>query len=175
MLLCSCLLVLENQTKQTKRSSFQSINALVVPPLFLFLLFSPVPFLMYFCVSREKPCDTHNMPFWIVLSVVCRDSWLVQPFMNTARERETHTHTRTHAHVHHRPFACHAVDRHGSTALHWAAGGGHMHVCRWLLEEAQADALHTQPASGRNALHWAARNGHAEVCVCVCVFRSEEM
>ena len=44
-----------------------------------------------------------------------------------------------------------------------------MHVCRWLLEEAQADALHTQPASGRNALHWAARNGHAEVCVCVCV------
>ena len=45
------------------------------------------------------------MPFWIVLSVVCRDSWLVQPFMNSERERDTHTHTRTHAHTHTRTHA----------------------------------------------------------------------
>lgn len=55
------------------------------------------------------------------------------------------------------------VDRHGSNVLHWAAGAGHLHVCRWFVIEVNGDSSHVQPESGRNALHWAARHGHVEV------------
>ncbi|KAJ1634962.1 ankyrin repeat-containing domain protein [Pavlovales sp. CCMP2436] len=56
-----------------------------------------------------------------------------------------------------------ARDRHGSSALLWAAGGGHVAVCRFLCEECGLDALEAQRKDGRCALHWAARNGHLNV------------
>lgn len=67
-------------------------------------------------------------------------------------------------------------DRHGSNALLWAAGGGHLPVCRFLVEECgvSVDVVATASAAGRrqlrrrrNALHWAARHGHLAVCQCV--------
>lgn len=56
-----------------------------------------------------------------------------------------------------------AVDRHGSTALMWAAGGGHLEACR-VLVELGASPLAQQHKDARTAMHWAARNGHLEVC-----------
>ena len=57
---------------------------------------------------------------------------------------------------------------HGSPALLWAAGGGHLDVCVFLVEECHADPLARQQSrrsfGGRTALHWAARNGHLNVC-----------
>ena len=56
-------------------------------------------------------------------------------------------------------------DRHGSTALHWAAGGGHLPIVRWLVEDCGLDPTATvQPKDGRNALHWACRNGMLPTC-----------
>jgi ankyrin repeat protein len=55
-------------------------------------------------------------------------------------------------------------DRHGSTALLWAAGGGHLAACELLVDTAGVDAAAQQRRDGRSALHWAARNGHAAVC-----------
>eukprot|EP00039_Didymoeca_costata_P011277 m.157558 g.157558 ORF g.157558 m.157558 type:complete len:357 (+) comp15120_c0_seq10:279-1349(+) len=57
------------------------------------------------------------------------------------------------------------VDCHGSTALHWAAGCGHLEVCEYLVDVLQVNPQ--QPcekgrADGRQPLHWAARNG--QVC-----------
>lgn len=58
-----------------------------------------------------------------------------------------------------------AVDHHGNGPLHWAAGSGHLDVCKWLVEEAGvALAQQSSRHHGRTALHWAARNGHADVC-----------
>ncbi|CAE8629330.1 unnamed protein product [Polarella glacialis] len=54
-------------------------------------------------------------------------------------------------------------DRHGSNALLWAAGGGHLDICRFLVEECHLD-VHWVQKDRRNALHWAARNGHLETC-----------
>eukprot|EP01052_Picozoa_sp_SAG31_P020958 SAG31_NODE_1598_length_7798_cov_7.682167_4_plen_146_part_00 len=56
------------------------------------------------------------------------------------------------------------VDRHGSCALHWAAGSGHLCVCRWLAEDCGIAPSICQKKDGRNALHWSCRNGHLEVC-----------
>ena len=61
-----------------------------------------------------------------------------------------------------------AVDRHGSNALLWAAGGGHLACVRFLVESAGMDpekAVQSGRRSyaGRSALHWAARNGHGDV------------
>ena len=62
-----------------------------------------------------------------------------------------------------------ATDRHGSTPMIWAAGGGHLASCK-LLYCHGASVCYVQPANangrfgGRTALHWAARNGHLEVC-----------
>ncbi|CAK9106458.1 Protein VAPYRIN (MtVpy) (Protein HERMES), partial [Durusdinium trenchii] len=44
-------------------------------------------------------------------------------------------------------------DRHGSNALLWAAGGGHLELCRCLVE-ARVD-LQSRQKDHRNALHWA--------------------
>jgi hypothetical protein len=57
--------------------------------------------------------------------------------------------------------AC-AIDKHGNTALHWAAGAGHLQVVRWLLEE---EKVNVQEANkqGRTAIMWAAKNGQVEV------------
>eukprot|EP00434_Breviolum_minutum_P005569 symbB.v1.2.004912.t1/scaffold263.1/size248082/13 len=44
-------------------------------------------------------------------------------------------------------------DHHGSNALLWAAGGGHVELCRFLVE-AKVDP-HAHQKDHRNALHWA--------------------
>jgi len=54
------------------------------------------------------------------------------------------------------------VDRHGSTAMHWAAGAGHVHVAQYLLEQ-KASLIATQQKDRRQALHWAARNGRMKM------------
>lgn len=65
-----------------------------------------------------------------------------------------------------------ARDKHGSTALHYAAGSGALETCRFLLTRTVATTnvvpvdLTTIASTntGRVALHWAARNGHTEIC-----------
>ena len=52
----------------------------------------------------------------------------------------------------------HAVDKHGSTPLMWASGGGHVEVVRWLLEE-QGLRVDATNRIGRTALHWACKTG----------------
>lgn len=71
-------------------------------------------------------------------------------------------------------------DRHGSSALHWAAGGGHLDIVRYLIEGDARDAASASDAAladpcmraarsrlarddGKTPLHWAARNGHVAV------------
>jgi ankyrin repeat protein len=54
-------------------------------------------------------------------------------------------------------------DHHGSTALMWAAGGGHAPACAYLLDTCGVDATYAQP-DGRTAIMWAARNGHLHIC-----------
>eukprot|EP00163_Fabomonas_tropica_P001695 TRINITY_DN1124_c3_g1_i1.p1 TRINITY_DN1124_c3_g1~~TRINITY_DN1124_c3_g1_i1.p1 ORF type:complete len:909 (-),score=176.38 TRINITY_DN1124_c3_g1_i1:243-2969(-) len=60
-----------------------------------------------------------------------------------------------------------ASDRHGSNALLWAAGGGHVDCVRYLVQELHMPVWqaqqHRRGYDGRTALHWAARNGHVEV------------
>ena len=56
------------------------------------------------------------------------------------------------------------VDRHGSGAMHWAAGGGRLDVCRYLADELGLDPRAAQPGDGRTAMHWAARNGETATC-----------
>lgn len=59
------------------------------------------------------------------------------------------------------------LDPKGATPLMWAAGGGHLDIVRYLVEECHCDPRRPQKGkrsfSGRTALHWAARNGHLEV------------
>ena len=71
------------------------------------------------------------------------------------------------------PTDPHGFDKHGSTALDWAAGAGKLTVCKYLVEEVlperrrlRADRACTNEGrrDGRTALHWAARNGHQHVC-----------
>ena len=57
-----------------------------------------------------------------------------------------------------------AVDSYGSGALHWAAGGGHVAACDWLVEENKIPVNGSRRKDGRAPLHWAARNGHLETC-----------
>ena len=62
------------------------------------------------------------------------------------------------------------VDRNGAGGLLWAAGGGHLDVCRWLCS-ASGGGVDPKAAvqrarrgfDGRTALHYAARNGRVEV------------
>ena len=55
--------------------------------------------------------------------------------------------------------AAHAADKHGNSALMWAAGGGHTPVVQWLLHERRVpvDACNKD---GRSAIMWACKNGH---------------
>ena len=56
---------------------------------------------------------------------------------------------------------------HGSTSLLWAAGGGHLDVCKYLVEQCGADPMARQVGrrsfGGRTALHWSSRRGHLDV------------
>eukprot|EP00928_Gymnodinium_smaydae_P046892 TRINITY_DN31266_c0_g1_i1.p1 TRINITY_DN31266_c0_g1~~TRINITY_DN31266_c0_g1_i1.p1 ORF type:complete len:527 (+),score=94.28 TRINITY_DN31266_c0_g1_i1:221-1801(+) len=63
-------------------------------------------------------------------------------------------------------------DKHGANALMWAAGGGHLEVCRWLTTSREHDGGGLDPSctqtgrrgyNGRTALHWASRNGHVHI------------
>ena len=54
-------------------------------------------------------------------------------------------------------------DKHGSSAMHYAAGYGAVQTCQWLLD-CGFDATIACPHKGRTPLHWAARNGHDEIC-----------
>ena len=54
------------------------------------------------------------------------------------------------------------VDRFGSPGMHWAASGGHLELCDYLLSVG-ADPAQKDTKSGRCGLHWAARQGHLEV------------
>ena len=45
-----------------------------------------------------------------------------------------------------------SVDKHGSSALLWAAGGGQLHVCEYLVLECGVDVASQQPKDGRNAV-----------------------
>lgn len=50
-------------------------------------------------------------------------------------------------------------DRHGLTALQWAAGGGHLEVVEYLLEGGRGGDVDARSKDGRTALMWSCRNG----------------
>ena len=56
-----------------------------------------------------------------------------------------------------------AVDAHGCTALHWAAGSGHIECVKYLVSQ-NLDPSQKQTTNGRTPLHYAARNGRVDVC-----------
>jgi hypothetical protein len=56
------------------------------------------------------------------------------------------------------------VDQHGSGALHWAAGGGHVEACAWLVCEKHVPINQTRRKDDRAPLHWASRNGRLLTC-----------
>mmetsp|Transcript_9995 Transcript_9995/g.32776 ORF Transcript_9995/g.32776 Transcript_9995/m.32776 type:complete len:511 (-) Transcript_9995:897-2429(-) len=60
---------------------------------------------------------------------------------------------------------CEARDRHGSNALHWGAGGGHLEVCEHLVHRLGFSVHSKQPRTGRTPVHYAARNGHIHVLI----------
>mmetsp|Transcript_3622 Transcript_3622/g.6611 ORF Transcript_3622/g.6611 Transcript_3622/m.6611 type:complete len:338 (-) Transcript_3622:14-1027(-) len=60
------------------------------------------------------------------------------------------------------------TDHHGSHAVHWAAGGGHLEVVRWLVEavdpaSAAVPVSKRKRRDGRLPIHWAARNDRLHV------------
>ena len=67
--------------------------------------------------------------------------------------------------------------KHGPTLLHYAAGYGHVAMCRYLLESSTTTnnsstndktnlnlLLSKSNNNERTPLHWAARNGHTSTC-----------
>jgi len=73
--------------------------------------------------------------------------------------------------------ACNVKDSRGRTALHCAAGGGHVRACRTLLAAQRPSrfsrawvftAEREKDGEGLTALHRAAEQGHAEVCRALC-------
>ena len=59
--------------------------------------------------------------------------------------------------------AAHAVDKHGSTALMWAASFVSMPVVRWLLGEEVGAPVDAANKAGRTALMFACKYGQCEV------------
>ncbi|CAK9084602.1 unnamed protein product [Durusdinium trenchii] len=60
------------------------------------------------------------------------------------------------------PFAVGQQDHNGSSALDWAAGGGHLDCVKLLLP--LASNVQVCRRDGRSPLHWAARFGRLEMC-----------
>ena len=60
-----------------------------------------------------------------------------------------------------------AVDKHGCTALHWAAGGGFVECVLWLVGSGLCGVDAAQKTNGRAPLHFAARNGRLAACRCL--------
>ena len=56
------------------------------------------------------------------------------------------------------------IDLFGSNALMWAAGGGFVRACDFLVNDVGMDVNATSRKDGRVPLHWAARNGALKVC-----------
>ena len=56
-----------------------------------------------------------------------------------------------------------AIDAHGCTSLHWAAGSGHVECVKYLITQ-NLDPSQKQTTNGRTPLHYAARNGRTDVC-----------
>lgn len=46
--------------------------------------------------------------------------------------------------------------------MHWAARNGHIHVCRWLLD--QGVSANASTTDGTTPLHWAVWQGRLDVC-----------
>jgi ankyrin repeat protein len=59
-----------------------------------------------------------------------------------------------------------SLDKHGNTCLTWAAGEGHLDMCRFFVTDCGMNPLVRTGARKRQrqALHWAARNGHIDIC-----------
>ena len=55
------------------------------------------------------------------------------------------------------------MDRYGNGPLSWAAGSGHLEVCKWLVSFGGCDVNRPAKKDGRLALHWASRNGKLDV------------
>ena len=58
-----------------------------------------------------------------------------------------------------------AEDRNGSGSFCWAAGGGYLDICQYLLDECHfpINDLRGKRKRRRHPIHWAARNGHIHV------------
>ncbi|CAE7443131.1 unnamed protein product [Symbiodinium sp. CCMP2456] len=61
------------------------------------------------------------------------------------------------------PFRAASLDKHGASALDWAAGNGHMECVDLLLTVDAGHALKATRRDGRGAFHWAAQGGHNSV------------
>lgn len=63
----------------------------------------------------------------------------------------------------------------GSSALHMAAGNGHLETVKYLMglvaeygPERVSEFVNMQNETGNTALHWASLNGHIDVVKCLC-------
>ena len=58
-------------------------------------------------------------------------------------------------------------DKNGASALHWAAGCGHLHIVKFLIEQHECPPDEKQRGKrsfrDRTPLHWACRNGHLPI------------
>ena len=67
-----------------------------------------------------------------------------------------------------RGCSVHAIAANGSTPLHWAAGSGHVEVCKMLLRAGASTRARSSTwrstvrgnDSGQTPAHWAAASGH---------------
>ncbi|CAE7262569.1 RAI14 [Symbiodinium sp. CCMP2592] len=61
------------------------------------------------------------------------------------------------------PFRAASLDKHGASALDWAAGNGHMECVDLILNVDPGYALKATRRDGRGPFHWAAQGGHNSV------------